>query len=131
VCSTKAISSLRLVLDAKRTNRGLVSVNFPFYTPAAAYAHRGGGRRTAVELGGLSIEASFRLLVRELGVRVGVCLLAVGSCLLQGLLVRDLWVRLLELCELRLHEGLLELRRLLQMAHLFFRRKKIHLRRRD
>ena len=72
-----------------------------------------------------------RLLVRELGVRVGVCLLAVGSCLLQGLLVRDLWVRLLELCELRLHEGLLELRRHLQMAPLFFRRKKIHLRRRD
>ena len=39
-----------------------------------------------MELSGLSLEASFRLLVRELGVRVGVCLLAVGLCLLERLL---------------------------------------------
>jgi hypothetical protein len=77
-----------------------------------------------VELGGLSLEASFRLLVHELGVRVGVCLLAVGRCLLQGLLVREFGVRLLELREL-------ELRMLLKMPPLFFRRKKIRLRRRD
>ena len=39
-----------------------------------------------MELSGLSLEASFRLLVRELGVRVGVCLLAVGLRLLERLL---------------------------------------------